>query len=1380
MPIFKKLNLSFIIISGLFLFLLLYNNILLAQNFPLKIKRFTPEDGLPGSPMTKLVKDDLGFIWFGSWTGLYKYDGYKFTGYYHNPNDSLSLSNDWCLPYIDKSGNFWVGTMSGLDLFNSDLGTFNHYLHNPVDPNSISSGSVEYMYEDSRNRFWIGTSEGLNIFDRNSERFTRFLYDPKDTSTIYGNQIRSIFEDDKGTIWIGTGNPFTMESPGCLNRFEEKTKTFSHYFIYPQDKSDWKNYVQVIHQEPDGKLWVTAWEGGFYSFNKKNGRFTPLPPLNYPVDKNRLGHYGITDIIEQPGTDILWISTFGGGLIRYNRFTKKSQHYLFDPNNRFTISDNRVWNIYTDDNGLLWIATHTGMDIADLSGKFPIYNSTNELTTLKNTESVTDILEDSQGITWLGTSEQRLIRWNRKSGKSKSFKPSSENCISWNIPGAAINSYKDEDNLLFANECGLFIFNKNTGTFSKLKNDINKFSSPNSDQPLRVLLDNDGIIWLSFQTLISVNPESGKYKQYSMIDSNAVTDLKDDVDAIFKDNKGNLWIGTADGLYFYKRVEDKFEFRPLNIGNQIPAVTGIIQGNGGNLYLATDTYGLVKFNPETDKYTNYTIKNGLHTNTFIDILQDGNGMIWLFANSGASVFNPVTKTNNYYNDEDGLVPIEFSKHSTYLSKTGELLLGGIGGVNVINPQSDRTDTIPPKVLLTDLKISGKIILPGDNSVLKESITKTKEITLSYSENDFTIDFAALDYRYPALIQYKYKLENYDNDWISTHTQRSVRYTNLKAGDYVFRVKAANGSGIWNEKGASLQITILTSLWRTWYAITFYILVFLSILYFLRKYELGRIQLRNQLQIEHVEAEKFRELDQLKSRFFTNISHEFRTPLTLVIGQINNVLSVIGENKLIEKLSVARRNANRLLTLATQLLDLAKIESGGMKLKLVRKDVIPFLKNMLYSFEAVALEKSITLNFKCDKDIFVIDYEPDKLEKIVTNLLSNAIKFTSEGGDISLKVSSVSENDNEFIKIIIRDNGIGISEENLNNIFDRFYQVDNYDKRSSGGSGIGLALVKELVYLNNGTINVSSKTGETIFTIQFPVCQKNVDKNIEVAEAENIKTDIKPNGDDLIDSEYLETPEIKDNKASKPIVLVVEDNDDIRNYIRDNLKGIYKIEEAVDGEEGFVKAKKIIPDLVLSDVMMPKVNGYQFSKNIRSDEKTSHIPIIMLTAKAAEEDKITGLETGIDDYLIKPFNVKELQLRIRNLIEMRKKLREKFGTATIIRPSEVTTDSVDQKFLKNVLDTIEKCMGEETFNVVSLAGQVYMSEAQLNRKLNALIDQPPGQLIRSMRLQRAADLLKQNAGNIAEICYQVGFSDQANFTRSFKKQFGVSPTQYRNK
>ena len=644
------------------------------------------------------------------------------------------------------------------------------------------------------------------------------------------------------------------------------------------------------------------------------------------------------------------------------------------------------------------------------------------------------------------------------------------------------------------------------------------------------------------------------------------------------------------------------------------------------------------------------------------------------------------------------------------------------------------------------------------------------------------------------------LENFDSDWSPPSHERKAIYNHVNPGKYVFHVRAANSDGVWNEVGAAIKITVTPPWWRTWQAYLIAALLLIGVLYAIHLSELNRYRLRHRIELEyihaekeHVEAEKLKELDRLKSRFFANISHEFRTPLTLIIGPLEHWI----EEKRIDRnlrrqAGVMRRNARQLLHLINQLLDLSKIEAGGMRMSKVTGDVIPLLKNLTYSFESLARDKKITLTFKTTHETLIVPHDPDSIEKIMYNLLSNAFKFTPEGGRISVQASVSSEKLSKRIEgldapeqssidhcllIIVKDSGVGIPKKQLPHIFDRFYQVDGSQTRAHSGTGIGLALTKELVKLHGGDLSVESEKGKgSTFTVRLPIFSDRYSVSGDQSSAAS--------------GQYSVTSEQETGTPSAPkpaapskhgeIVLIVEDNADVRAYIAEHLQDRYTILQAEDGEQGFVRAQEAIPDLIITDVMMPGIDGYELCRMLRADEKTSHVPIIMLTARAAKEDMIAGLETGVDAYVIKPFSPKEIQVRVRKLIEMRRKLRRRFAQTPGVHPSEIAATPVDQQFLERLQALVEKEMGDDEFQISRLYRRIGMSDRQLRRKLHALLNISPKQYLRKMRLQRGKQLLEQRAGNVTEIAFRVGYGSAASFSKAFHDEFGRPPSAFLRK
>ncbi|MGH2642508.1 MAG: ATP-binding protein, partial [Chitinophagaceae bacterium] len=802
------------------------------------------------------------------------------------------------------------------------------------------------------------------------------------------------------------------------------------------------------------------------------------------------------------------------------------------------------------------------------------------------------------------------------------------------------------------------------------------------------------------------------------------------------------------------------------------------------LWIGTAGGGLNKFDIQTKKFTHFTVKNGLPNNTINGILADDNGYLWISTNKGISKFNPANNTFHNYDINEGLTSNEFNPGAFYKNGDGEFFFGNIKGFNTFYPDNIYKSSYIPQIVFTGFRLFNNPVLPGSkNSPLKKSISETHKITLPYKDNLITFQVAALDYSEPDKNQYAYRLEGFDNNWINLGNERLITFSNLNPGHYTLQVKASNSDGIWNEKGIFMAIYILPPWWRTIWAYIIYILFILTAIWLLRKAEITRLKLKNdlaleqsRLALEHQEAQKLKEIDHLKSRFFANISHEFRTPLTLIIGPLKDMMQGGLSDKFASIVPAMYRNSQRLLQLINQLLDLSKLDSGSYQINTTRSDIVSFVKQITSIFLNAVKRKKIQLEVEVEEDLVkelhneknYFYFDEDVVEKVLTNLISNAIKFTEEGGRIIVSLGLSEEKNHVALKV--KDNGLGIPAEKIPYVFDRFYQVDDSTKRKYEGSGIGLALVRELMTLHGGSISAESspETG-TVFICLFPLNKKVIAvEKVAAVEKANKGLDLEE------DSPIIRSGRIPEDGKSH--VLVVEDNGDVRQYICDKLKGDYSLTECKNGREGMNVALNDIPDVVVSDVMMPEMGGFELCRRLKTDKRTSHIPVILLTARAEDADKLQGLETGADAYLIKPFNAQELQIRINKLIEGRNKMRAKFSGKLIVRPDEIAVSSIDKEFITKLKKVVDSQIENPDYKVEQLSKEMNMSVSQLNRKLKAIINQSPAQYITAGRMHRALELLGSNSGTIGEVAWKTGFEDPGYFSKVFKAYFGCLPSE----
>ncbi|MEJ2052733.1 MAG: ATP-binding protein [Calditrichaceae bacterium] len=956
---------------------------------------------------------------------------------------------------------------------------------------------------------------------------------------------------------------------------------------------------------------------------------------------------------------------------------------------------------------------------------------------------------------------------------------------------------------------GLNLFNEKTKKFKRFVYDETDDGSLGSNNIFDIMCDSDGDLWIATMGggLDLYNYKTQQFKRYTT-DFQEANKISDNwVEYLLESSTGEIWISTTTAVDIFDKDKQKFTtFRhdtsdPHSI-NYNGAIV-LYEDSNNNIWAGTES-GLNLFNREDSTFSYYQESDGLPNNTIKGICEDDEGNLWLSTNFGLSKFinginHPQKAKFKNYNISDGLQGNEFNNRSVCKGQDGMLYFGGNNGFNAFKPEDIEQNLEFPKVILTNFLIFNKPVeIGGKDSPLQKHISLCNELGLSYNHSVFSIEYAALNFLKPDRNNYAFMLEGFDNNWNYVGNQRLATYTNLDAGEYIFKVKASNNEGIWNDAATTLKIIIVPPWWETSWAYFLYFIIAFTILYTIWRFQLNKARIKHELILEQQHAEKLQELNRMKSRFFSNITHEFRTPLTLIMGPVKQFLSEGVQDNFKDKCRMIIRNSEKLYQLINQLLELNKLEAGYIRLKARKVNIIPRLEKIILTFSALMDAENIKFQFIVIRDpsqhdeALNIYIDPDKFDKIISNLLTNAIKFTPENGRIELILKEyrnheidniLSDYQDGSIEIIVKDTGKGIPEENLQKIFDRFYQVDTYSTSGIVGTGIGLSLVKELVELHHGNIKAESVTGQgTTFTVRLFLGSDHLKPEEIVIPLEKQTPD-----KNLVISKYLRSQEeqlpsrseTNINVISKngSHILIVEDNIDVLKYLNDSLNNKYHIIKARTGREGIKKAVKHIPDLIVSDIMMPNMDGYEFCRQIKGDERTSHIPIIFLTARASKESKIKGLKTGADDYIGKPFEIKELEARIQNLIEQRQRLKAKFNRKAGLRPEEITESSLDKKFLEKALAIIEENISDPEFGVERFAREMALSRVQLYRKVRALTGQTASEFIRTVRINRAAQLLKQKTDNIGQIAFFVGFNSPSYFSKCFYKQFGIYPSNY---
>jgi signal transduction histidine kinase/ligand-binding sensor domain-containing protein/DNA-binding response OmpR family regulator len=1373
------------------LLIVLLSEIVYGQTDRLRFERITTNDGLSSNHISHIFQDKKGFLWISTQDGINRYEGYRFKHFRHVPGNTNSLS-DYAAGHIyeDSKGNFWISTREGLNVFNPESEIFTHY--NPQKDSTVLLGSEKIVCttEDKYGNIWIGTRKGLNLFNPKTKSLTLFQNNPKDKNSLSFNYVTSLLSDSKNNLWIGTQIG--------LNKFNYKTSSFEVFLKNPQEaKSISGNLITSLFEDSNGNIWVSTNSGlnRLISFDKGKAGFFAYQ--HNPENKNSVSSNNVSKIAED-GKGHLWIGTLGGGVNIFNPKTNQFTSYQNDEEDNTSLSDNNIFSIYIDKFQNVWIGT--------FGGGINKYNPTKERFTLyqpspfaKNKvagNNVASVLIDDKNNLWLGTYGDGIKVYRRDSFLDHSnllFELKNDNKNKNTLSSNnVISIIQDKSGIIWIGTFGGGVnkYDPALKKFEVFKYKRKDLKSLGNDFIHTIYEDSEGTIWvgtgLGGLNRFDKNTDSFKrFRNNSKYPNSSKYLNSPEVNSILEDSKGNLWVGTSTGglSRFDRRKESFVHFKHIQedlISISSNGINCIYEDSKGRLWIGTFSGGLNLYNEKENTFIHYLEKDGLASNSVQSITEDAKGNLWITTINGISNFDPDKITFNNFDESDGLQGKVFNQRSVFRDlENGLIYFGGEKGLNVYSFNSIKEIKRIPAIVLTDFKVFNKSVLLKYTALNENNTPDRQDIELAHDENVFSFEFASLDFTSPEKNQYRYMLAGFDKDWISSGSRREVTYTNLDPGNYIFKVKGTNSDGYWNEEGLAVNLIINPPFWKAWWAYTIYFILAVIGFFSVRRYELNRVKLRNDLRLKEFESQKLQEVDQIKSRFFANISHEFRTPLTIIIGSLEKFKSKMENNSDSKELVVMKRNASRLLQLINQLLELSRIESGNVKLNASESDLVKFLKRIVASYSSLANQKYIQLTFnkvpvddiQTNEEIFVF-YDKKKFETVFYNLLSNAVKFSPNSEKIDVSISK----DNLYAKINFSNSGIVIPSEKLSNIFNRFYQVDDTGTRNFEGTGIGLSLVKEYVELHKGKIEVESNNNKTLFTIHIPLGKNHLSENEIVSE------DLEQLQGGIISSDALPTAatEIFNEpvEPDKTIILVVEDNPDLREMIKENLLDNSFVLEAENGVKGLKLAEETIPDLIISDIMMPEMDGYELSRKIKINEKTNHIPVILLTAKAATEDKLTGLETGADDYLIKPFNSEELKIRVKNLIKIRRQMREKYQSQMLVKPADVVVPSTQKVFLDKLTSIIEHNISNENFSVEMLCDEIGMSRAQLHRKIKAVTNQSTSEFIRNFRLQRASELLKQDAGNIAEISYRVGFNSQAYFTKTFQEVYGQTPFEFK--
>jgi ligand-binding sensor domain-containing protein/signal transduction histidine kinase/DNA-binding response OmpR family regulator len=1332
-----------------------------------RLKNISTTDGLSQSSVIAIHQDKFGQMWFGTRDGLNKYDGSRFTIFRNDVNNKSSISNNDILAIEeDQSGKIWVGTYNGLNCYDPVSNKFTRYLHTKAN-HTISNNAV-WSIKEIDGEMWFGTSKGLTIYNKKTNQFTSVFHSDTDASTLPSNNILSILKTKKGQIWIGTTKGLCQLTSRKKGRLSFKN--------YPLNTIDLLN-VQALKEDNDGSLWVGTKNKGLLKLDVKSNRFVPFLTNEKYKEIN-------TDIrslaIDNQGS--LWIGAYDGIYI----YGKDQSLQKINNSNNSTGID-KVKSVFIDKKGSVWIGCYyKGVNIWDISnvnfsnynqnskkipmsfdvvssiiadknqniyfgtegGGITIFNRNTEKTTYINSKTGQTAKNDiksmclSGTILWIGTFSKGLSAYNTLTKRIEDNRISSE--LNSLLKESGVYSIKAEGNdLIWIGTFGKGLIRYNTvlKTYQIIENDTSKPNFLTNTIVRTILIEPNKGAWIGTQNglnyipLQNFNPNKYNIKHY-FFDHASLSG--DDILTLFQDSQKKIWVGTkAKGLHYFDGK--KFNRINLRVGNT--AITSI------------------------------------HS-----ILEDDDKNLWISTNQGIIKYSTNLKTIVIYDQKDGLASNEFNDNAALKLDSNQFYFGSPSGAAFFDAKKISLNQYAPQVLITDLKIKNETIDPNhDEKILEKSIGYTKMITLDYDKANFTISFAIPNYIRSKNNQYSYRLTGLENNWTTTKNTEAI-FAIQNPGTYVFEVRGANNDGVWNSTPTSLTVVVKPAPWRSIWAFLLYGITIGLGLYGLIWIMKSKARLKQKLELEYLESKRIEENNIAKLDFFTNISHEFRTPLTLILGPLQQILANYnGTNEMYKKLLVIEGSANHLLSLINRLMDFRKLENHQVTLESANGNIVKFTREIFLSFIEYAKDGGYNYTFETDEEEILVYFDRYKLERVFYNLISNAFRYTPKGGDIHLKISRKDTN----ILIAVEDSGVGISEAHIDKIFDLFFEVpmhNNIQKNYNKGTGIGLSIVKNIVKLHKGSIDVVNKvTGGVVFTVTLPLGKEHLLES-EIIQDFKISDAIEQYTSQLENSEITEPEDIDDFvvNAEKQTILLVEDHKVLRTFMKNLLKQDYNIIEAENGKTALEKALKHIPNLIISDVIMPEMVGTELCSKIKANLKTSHIPVILLTSRTSLVYKFEGLESGADDYISKPFNLIEFKLRVKNLLNSTERLKAKFTSDDNFIPSEITVSSLDEELLKKAFKIVEENISNEHFDIPFFCSELGVSRTMLFLKVKAWTNYTPNEFIHEIRLKRAAQLLEQNKLTVSEISYKVGFNNPKYFSKCFQKKYGETPSQFADK
>lgn len=1316
-----------------------------------QFKHITVNEGLTHNHVTSLFKASDGFLWIGTPSGLNRFDGHSVRVYKSRAGNSAALKDNSVSQIFEGPGaNLWVRTGLGLNVLDTRRDIFLGNTDSLLRTMDIPEGNILDIRKDKNGFFWfLHAEEGLVRHDTRQKRSIR--YAGRRNARPTGMSI-----GEKNTVWIMYADG-TFES---LNAASLETQSVRKLAPPSPESSEFRIWIDR-HGDP----WI-------YTANTPSGVYWwpdfSLPPVHFSINSTgaRLNNNTVMGLAEdQEGR--IWIATDHGGVNLFDPKNQKMRYLMNEEFNDRSLNHNGTSNVICDTDGMIWIGTYKGgvNYYHDNLIQFPVYRHYTTAPFSLPYDDVNRLVEDREGNLWIGTNGGGLIFYDKQKNTYRQYlhSPDDPSSLGSNV---IVSLLLDSEDNLWAGTYhgGLNLFRN--GRFIRYLHDPKNPQSISNNSVWELFEDSKGRFWVGtlFGGINLMDRKKGTFlKPSAHFTGPAATYIC----SIMEDRGGNLWFGSATGIEVLDKLGQKitrYAYDPAKKnGLSNDYISDLLQDSKGRIWVATrDGLNLL----QQGGFRVLKDTDGLRDNTIHTLLEDNAGKIWMSTSKGLSVVSDSRDEEwviRNFDQHDGLQSVAFNENAAVKLRSGELIFGGPSGFNRIRPEDISHEETFPRPVISDLLLFNKSVGVGEmvegRILLKQAMEYTEEIVLKYDQNVFSLSISPLYFLHPERVRIKYVLDGFNREWLELDPKsRLATFTNLNAGEYIFKVITSTDGEQWSEPVTLLKIVIRPPFWLTGWAYAFYLLCIGGVLLAVRFMERRRQYTRFVLQQEREEARRLKELDQLKTKFFTNVSHEFRTPVSLIISPVEKLAREEKDPGRKMHLDLVHRNARRLLNLVNQLLDFRKIDTRSLQLQNTEGDIMAQLEDHAHSFLDMAESKEIDYRVNISGTGLVCYFDQDKLERIVFNLLSNAFKFTPVGGKVSL-TASLEKGPGCRLKLVVEDTGIGIAEESRSRIFERYYQDDILKSMLNQGSGIGLSITREYINLMGGTIEVESEVDAgSRFTVELPVYG-----DLDVRTGTSPVLPLKP--------------EAKNGIPGKR-VLVVEDNEDFRFYILDNLREYYQVEEARNSHEGWEKTLAFHPDIIVSDVNMPGNTGIELCRKLKSDKRTMHIPVILLTALTADNYQLEGTEAGAADYIVKPFNVELLLSKIKSHIRQKTSFEKTYKKQLAVEPAGTEGESLDEKFMRRILEIVEKNISNTLFSVEMLADEMNVSRVGLYKKVFTLTGYSPSEFIRNIRLKRAARLLEERGITVAEVAYEVGFNNPKAFSKYFRDIFGKLPSDYR--